>query len=72
MGEREVSINDFKFKKSGYGHYWVEYTSPETGKKWLKTTNDMPLIDATMNEDEPKLIHLKALKAFCKKNQKGT
>jgi hypothetical protein len=49
-----ISISDFDFRLAGYGHYKVTYTSPVTGKSWTATTNDMPLIDATKNSDEPK------------------
>jgi hypothetical protein len=45
----KISITDFSFLPSGYGHYKVTYTSPTTGKQWVKTTNNMPLIDATKN-----------------------
>ena len=49
-----ISITDFSFLPSGYGHYKVTYTSPATRKSWTATTNDMPLIDATKNADDPK------------------
>lgn len=49
-----ISINDFDFQMSGYGHYRVTYTSPATGKQWSTTVNDMSLIDATKNAEEPK------------------
>lgn len=32
-----ISINDFDFQMSGYGHYRVTYTSPATGKQWSTT-----------------------------------
>lgn len=62
----KTSIYDFSFMRSGYGHYKVTYTSPVTGKQWTATTNDMPLIDATKNADEPKRRDLEALKRVCK------
>jgi len=62
----KISILDFTFLPSGYGHYKVTYTSPVTGKKWIKTINDMPLIDTTKNADTPKLKDLKRLKYACK------
>ena len=62
----KTSIYDFSFMRSGYGHYKVTYTSPVTGKQWTATTNDMPLIDATKNADEPKRRDLKPLKEFAK------
>lgn len=62
----KVSISDFQFMPSGYGHYKVTYTSPVTGKSWTATTNNMPLIDATKNADEPKRCDLETLKSVCK------
>jgi len=64
--KRSISISDFSFQLAGYGHYKVTYTSPVTGKKWTKTTNDMPLIDDTKNADEPKIKDLNILKSVCK------
>ena len=62
----KISINDFSFSFSGYGHYKVTYTSPLTGKKWSTVTNNMPLIDATKNADEPKRKDLEELKYLVK------
>lgn len=64
----KISKSDFKFTSWGYGRYDVEYTSPITGKRWHKITNDMPLIDATKNEPDPKVKDLNQLKALCKSN----
>jgi hypothetical protein len=61
-----ISISDFQFKFSGYGHYTVIYTSPVTGKSWTTTTANMPLIDATKNADNPKKCDLNILKIVCK------
>ena len=61
-----ISISDFSFQFSGYGHYKVTYTSPVTGSSWTATTHDMPLIDETKNADEPKIKDLNRLKAMCK------
>lgn len=63
---QKISISDFSFLPSGYGHYRVTYTSPITGKQWTKVTNDMPLIDATKNADEPKRKDLEELKYLVK------
>jgi hypothetical protein len=63
---QKISISDFSFLPSGYGHYRVTYTSPITGKQWEKTTNNMPLIDATKNADEPKRKDLEELKYLVK------
>ena len=62
----KISINDFHFRFSGYGHYQVTYTSPKTGKKWVYTTNNMPLIDRTKNAEQPKCCDLEFLKRTVK------
>ena len=49
----DISITDFKFEFCGYGHYKVTYTSPKTNKNWIKTINDMTLIDRTKNCEYP-------------------
>ena len=64
----KTEITDFTFVPAGYGHYKVTYTSPATGKRWTKTTSNMPLIDATKNADEPKRKDLNELKRFIKYN----
>lgn len=64
--ESENNNSDFRFEFAGYGHYKVTYTSPVTGKQWTAKTNDMPLIDATKNADEPKRRDLETLKRVCK------
>lgn len=66
MYKNKISISDFEFIPSGYGQYKVTYTSPVTGKSWTTTTNDMLLIDATKNADEPKHCDLETLKRKCK------
>ena len=62
----KISISDFSFERSGYGHYIVTYTSPITGKSWTKVTSNMPLIDATKNAEQPKVKDLNELKSYCK------
>ena len=66
MKADKISINDFSFSFAGYGHYKVTYKSPTTGKQWTATTNNMPLIDATKNADEPKRKDLEELKYLVK------
>jgi hypothetical protein len=57
--KNKISLNDFSFRFSGYGHYDVTYTSPVTGS--------MPLIDATKsNWDNVKTQDLNRLKKLCK------
>lgn len=62
----KIEKSDFTFLFAGHGHYKVTYQSPKTGKKWTKTINDMPLIDATKNEDFPKRKILEVLKKAVK------
>ena len=62
----KISITDFSFQFSGYGHYKVTYRSPKTLKEYSKTTNNMPLIDETKNSENPKKVHLEQLKRLCK------
>jgi hypothetical protein len=66
MKTSRTKLSDFSFIPSGYGHYKVTYTSPVTGKKWSRTTNNMPLIDNTKNSDDPKQNELECLKRMCK------
>jgi hypothetical protein len=66
MKTQKTTKSDFQFIYSGHGHYKVIYESPTTNKKWVKVTNDMPLIDATKNEDAPKRKDLEFLKFICK------
>lgn len=62
----KTTIYDFDFEIAGHGHYKVTYTSPATGKRWTTTTNNMPLIDATKNAEEPNVRIWKNLKGFVK------
>ena len=62
----KIRLSDFSFSFSGFGHYKVTYTSPTTYKQWARTTNNMPLIDATKNADEPPQKDLNELKRLCK------
>lgn len=62
-----ISINDFEFEPSGYGHYKVTNTSPNTWKQWTRIIDDMRLIDRTKNEVSPKKKDLIELK-FVTKN----
>lgn len=62
----KTTIYDFDFEIAGHGHYKVTYTSPVTGKSWTAKTNDMPLIDATKNADDPKRCDWKPLNEFAK------
>ena len=66
MKTQKTTKADFQFIRSGHGHYKVIYESPTTNKKWVKVTNDMPLIDDTKNEENPKKKDLEYLKFICK------
>lgn len=66
MKATKISRSDFSFHFSGYGHYRVTYTSPVTGKSWSTVTDNMPLIDATKNADNPKRCDLESLKYLVK------
>jgi hypothetical protein len=63
---KKISISDFEFRAAGYGHYRVTYTSPATDKQWSAVIDDMPLIDATKNSENPKQKDLESLKWICK------
>ena len=62
-----INISDFTFKFSGWGHYKATYTSPITDRSWTTIIDYMPIIDATKNEDYPKIKDLNTLKRYCKK-----
>lgn len=72
MKQRRISIQDFGFMPAGYGHYKVMYQSPVTLKMWVNITSDMTLIDATKNEEEPKVKDLERLKRLCKEGRLTT
>lgn len=62
-----ISLSDFSFMPSGYGHYKVTYTSPVTQKTWTTITNNMKIIDLTKNCDsDPLKKDLDDLKYICK------
>jgi len=58
--------SDFQFTFSGFGRYIVTYTSPKTNKKWSRIITDMSIIDATKNEEYPRLKDLNELKLIIK------
>lgn len=57
----------FTFEPIGFGLYKVTYTSPVTGKEWCAKIDDMTIIDAVKNTDEPKRCDLDYLKARVKR-----
>ena len=64
----KLSLNHFRFEFSGHGHYKVVYTNPINFKQFSTVTNDMQLIDATKNSDQPKFSNLIRLKKLCINN----
>ncbi len=68
---KKVSISDFRFFLEGYGVYRVIYESPVTGGRWQATIDDMTLIDATKNSENPKQKDLENLKRICKGRRYG-
>lgn len=66
MAYQKLSINDFRFKLTGYGRYEVTYTSPKIGKQWKASITDMRLIDDTKNAEEPRQYDLRRLLHFVK------
>lgn len=65
--KNSIRKSDFRFMPVSNGRYEVTYTSPVTRKEFTFQTTDMPLIDATKNNDSPKKCDLKVLKAMCKR-----
>lgn len=63
---KKISISDFEFRTAGYGRYKVTYISPVTGKQWSTVIDDMTIIDATKNSENPKRKDLESLKWICK------
>ena len=59
-----ASISDFKFITAGYGHFLVRFTDPATGQTYQRITDEMPLIDATKNADEPSQSNIDKLIRF--------
>jgi len=66
MKTQKTTKSDFQFLYSGHGRYKVFYTSPAHRKTWIKVTDNMSLIDATKNEENPKQKDLEMLKFICK------
>ena len=62
----KLSLSNFTFVFSGFGHYRVTFFSTLTNKSWFVVTTDMPLIDLTKNCDNPTQINLIRLKRLCK------
>ena len=62
MKSNQISIAHFDFKFTGHGHYKVTYKSPVTGKSWIKTIDDMNIIDETKGAESPTKKSLTILK----------
>lgn len=63
---KDIDISDFEFQFAGYGHYKVTYCSKKTRKEWSAIIDDMSIIDATKNRDEPLKKDLNILKSKVK------
>jgi len=61
-------LQNFNFKKIGYGHYQVTYTSPKTNKQYIGTIDNMNLIDSVINTDNPTQKNLNLLKKYIKQS----
>lgn len=66
MKDSKIQRKDFDFRFSGHGHYKVTYRSPVTGKEWSRVTDNMPLVDATRNEERPLKKDLEHLRRIVK------
>ena len=63
---RHISLYEFRFVLAGYGLYKVLYTDPR-GVVWAAHINDITLIDATKNADEPEQKDLHYLLQVCRR-----
>lgn len=63
---KRIEISQFKFIFRGSGCYKVIYETPSRGDYWVHITNNMPLIDATKNAENPTQVALKQLRTECK------
>ena len=58
-------LSQFSFKKTGYGCYYVTYTSPNGRYYWGYSVTDMGIIDDTLNAEYAKLVDIKRLRSLC-------
>ena len=67
--EKQIKITDFKFLKTGAGHYSLSYFSPKTGKEFKRPVTDMDVVDEFKNTEthDHTQIRLKWLKSYIKK-----
>jgi len=63
---RHIQLPEFTFVFAGHGLYKVLYTDPR-GTVWIAYVNDMTIIDATKNADEPKQKDLHQLLRICRR-----
>lgn len=61
---RANDLHQFQFEKVSFGCYRVTYTTERRGDYWVANIRDMPIIDATLNEDWAKaqdIMHLRQI-----------
>ena len=54
-------LSNFKFKKVGYGHYEVKYTTPVRGDYYVAIIDDMLAIDHTLKSEIATISSIKDL-----------
>lgn len=59
-----MDLQGFSFKKTSSGIYRVTYTTPKREDYYVCYIDYMPLIDATLHEDNPKVKDIKNLKRW--------
>ena len=65
FSRKEEFKSRFNFVSSGHGHYKVYYYTPSMKYYYVVTTDNMPLIDATKNEENPTWQNLNYLRHLC-------
>ena len=66
MKNNKLSINQFSYKRKGYGQYEFTYTI-KSGKEYTNYSTDSEIFDLTFNSENPKLKDLKILRNICKR-----
>jgi hypothetical protein len=61
----KLNINQFSYKRVGYGQYEFTYTI-KSGKEYTSYSTNSEIFDFVFNSDEPKQKNLKILRNICK------